>query len=160
MIRYVLMTLFFLAVMVSVKSQDADTTEMFVKKDFLIILSTKTYQSAFATAKKASAKYNIELRLRGLSENKQTGLTFTKEDCENEGWEYPAYVARGRWDDGVYVSIEYSDAYRGFSPGYYIVIVASGKRNNKELKDTYRKIKRTYKTAYFKTSEVYIGCMH
>ncbi len=159
MLKYFLF-LFSLAVLSSVHAQNSDTADMFVNKDFLILLSTKNYSAALVTAKKASKSQQIELRLKGLSENKQTGLSLSKEYCETEGWEFPAYYARGRWDDGVYISIEYSDAYSGFASGYYIVVAASGHRNDKEMKDIYKKVRTTYKTAYFKTSEVYVGCMH
>lgn len=152
--------LFSIALINSTYCQNADDSEMYVKKDFLIIASTKNYNVALATAKKVSADQDIQLDLRGLSENKQTGLTLSKEDCENEGWEYPAYVARGRWDDGIYISIEYSDAFIGFRQGYYVVIAASGNRNENNYKNIFRKIKQSYKTAYSKSSKVSIGCMH
>jgi hypothetical protein len=151
----------FLLSAILVCSQDStNVDEMFVKKDFLIILSTKDYKAALATAKQASSSMNIQLQLRGLAENKESGLTIPKEDCEKAGEEYPAYYARGRWDDGAYISIEYSDAYSGFSKGYYIVIAASGSKEEKEIQSVYKKIKPKYKDAYFKSSKVYLGCMH
>lgn len=159
MYKYIF-TLFLIVNFASADAQNVDTADMYVKKDFLIIHSSKSYSEAMAAAEKASRSQKIELRLRGLSANKQTGLTISKEDCEKEGLDFPAYYARGRWDDGVYLSIEYSDAYEGFRPGYYIVIAASGDRAEKEMQDTYKKIRTVYKTAYFKSSKVYIGCMH
>lgn len=144
-----------------VQSQEADSlASPYVKKDFLILMSTKSYAAALSLAKQAATAENIKLDLRGLSENKTSGLSFSKEDCEKEAMEFPAYVARGRWDDGVYISIEYSDAYSGFREGYYIVIAASGFKDDKEIKAAYNKLKLKYRDAYFKSSKVYIGCMH
>lgn len=140
--------------------QAENNDELYVRKDFLIVSSTKSYSEALKTAQEASANQNIKLDLRGLSEKKQSGLTLSEDQCQNEGWEYPAYYARGRWDDGVYISIEYSDAFTGFKPGYYIVVVASGNRNEYNYTRTYNKIKKTYKSAYSKSSKVYVGCMH
>ena len=152
--------LILLCLVTTAYSQDGNHEDMFVRKDFLIISSTKNYSEALKTAKKAAVCQNIKLDLRGLSENKQSGLTLSEDQCQNEGWEYPAYYARGRWDDGVYISIEYSDAFTGFKPEYYMVVVASGNRSEYNYKRTYNKIKKTYKSAYSKSSKVYIGCMH
>jgi len=145
------------------KSQGAEDSlnreDMFVKKDFLILLSTKDYKTALATAKKASSSMNMKLDLRDLEENKETGLTFSKDDCEKEDIDYPAYYARGR-DDGIFISIEYSDAYKEFSKGYYIVVAASGEKQDPDIQKVNKKIKAGYKDAYFKSSKVYLGCMH
>jgi hypothetical protein len=151
---------FFMLFTMVAKAQDSTSADMFVKKDFLILLSAKSYKSALATAKKVSSSMNIKIDLRGLAENKESGLTFSKEDCKKEDIDYPAYYARGRWDDGVYVSIEYSDAYTEFAKGYYIVVAASGTREENEMKKAYKKIRANYKDAYFKSSKVYMGCMH
>src|SRR5882757_2957588 len=80
----------------------------YVKVNFVIIQSTKNYDSAKATALTAAKKLQIKLNLRGLKPNKKSGLTFSKNDCENEGG-YPCYIARGRYDSGEYVSIEWSN---------------------------------------------------
>jgi hypothetical protein len=141
-------------------SMHVEDTSMYVKKDFLILISTKSYPVALAKAKQVAASEKISLKLRGLSANKESGLSYSKKECEKEDLDYPSYYARGRWDDGVYVSIEYSDAYSEFAKGYYIVIAASGAREEDEIKAAYRKIKQMYKDAYFKSSKVYMGCMH
>jgi len=151
---------FFLMLSITGKAQDGVNQEdMFVKKDFLILFSDKDYKTALATAKKASASTNIKLDLRGLAENKESGLTFSIADCEKEDIDYPAYYARGR-DDGIFISIEYSSAYKEFAKGYYIVVVASGEKKDADIQKAYKKIKAGYKDAYFKSSKVYLGCMH
>jgi hypothetical protein len=151
---------FFLLFIIPLQAQDSTNEDMFVKKDFLILLSTKSYKAALTTAKKVSSSMNLKLDLRGLTENKESGLSFSQKQCKEDDIEYPAYYARGRWDDGVYISIEYSDAYTEFAKGYYIVIAASGTKEENEIKTAYKKIKPGFKDAYFKSSKVYMGCMH
>ena len=154
---------FFVLLSLAANSQNIEDSvkgeDMFVKTDFLILLSTKDYKSALATAKKASASMSMKLDLRDLEENKQTGLTFSKADCEKEDIDYPAYYARGR-DDGIFISIEYSDAYKEFVKGYYIVVAGCGERQDPDMQKAYKKVKAAYKDAYFKSSKVYMGCMH
>ncbi len=123
-----------------------------------IILSTKSYTEAKKVAQQAGKKCNLKIDYRNLLPNKKIGLTLSKADCENEGWDYPAYYARGRDDDGAFISIEYSNAFDGFAKGYYIVVVAMG--DARLAKYVLAEVKPTYKTAYVKKTEVYIGCMH
>jgi hypothetical protein len=130
----------------------------YVKKTFLIILSSKNYTAAKKLAVEAANKLNIKLDLKGLKPNKESGLTFNAKECEGNGWDYPCYVSRGRYDDGEFVTIDYSDAFDGFAKGYYIVTTASGEASS--VKKALSKVKTFYKTAYVKQTEIYIGCMH
>ncbi len=127
-----------------------------VKKKFLIVKSTKNYDEARRFAKNISRKTGIRLNLRGLNHNRKIMLTASRNQCQDEGFEYPCYVARGRFDDGVYISIEYSGAYENFRDGYYIVVVDSGNSANRTL----RQIKNIVRDAYVKSSKVYMGCIH
>jgi hypothetical protein len=135
----------------------AQEAQPFVKKNFVIIKSTKNYAAAKLTATKAASQLNQKLDLRGLKPDKQTGLTFSESDCENEGG-YPCYIARGRFDDGDYISIEWSNAINGFAKGYYVVVVGAGSKE--ETNTILKKAKKFFKTAYVKEADVYIGCMH
>jgi len=141
----------------------------FVEKDFLIIHSTKNYKSALTIAQKAAKTLNIKLNLRGLLPISDTtlGLSEPIDTCLKYSEEYggvdsTCYLARGRWDDGIYISIEFSNAYNSFARGYYIVMVgsASKKEKNVDLAPTLKKIKVNYPEAYIKTSKVYLCCMH
>ena len=127
-----------------------------VQKQFLIVKSTKSYQEAKAFAKKISKQTGIPLNLQNLSYDKENLLTLPKDVCEDNGFEFPCYWARGRYDDGVYVSIEHSSAYEEFRNGYYIVMVASGEN----VKGILKKVKKVVKDAYIKTSKIYMGCVH
>lgn len=147
---------FFLFVL-GIQSAVAQEAEPYAKTGFVIVQSTKNYATAKATALKASAVLKYKLNLRQLKPHKKTGLTFSESECESEGG-YPCYIARGRYDAGEYVSVEWSDAINGFAKGYYVVIVASG--NNIITSAALTKAKKVFKTAYTKIANVYIGCMH
>ena len=133
-------------------SQENDA---YAKKSFTIVISTKNYQSALKKAQKAANKLQIPMNLRNCTFDKENGLT-NNETCgcgEKHG-----YLPRGRFDDGQYISIEYSSAFEGFTPDYYIVVVESGSR--KELEKSFSTIQKEYSDAYIKDSPVYLGCMH
>ncbi len=151
------LSLFFLVISLSIFAQVDTSAQPFVKKYFVIVQSTTDYATAKATAVYAAKEMGFRLDLRGLEPNKQSGLTFSEGDCENEGG-YPCYIARGRYDNGYYVSIGWSDAYEGFAKGYYVVIVASG--DKKSTKNAIIKAKKIYGTAYRRVADVYVGCMH
>jgi hypothetical protein len=137
-----------------------DTTDTpYMTKQFVIVQSTKNYPQALATAKTAAAKLKLKLDLRGLKPAQKIGLTFSKKECD-EYYGYPCYIARGRYDDGVYVSIEYSNQYEGFKEGYYIVVVASGGEGSTLVAGTLKKAKTVFADAYMKKSQVYVGCIH
>jgi hypothetical protein len=143
-------------------AQDADTTalpEPYITKEFVIVQSVKNYPQALATAKAAAAKLKLQLDLRNLKPGKSTGLTLPKKECE-EYYSYPCYIARGRYDDGNYVSIEYSTQYEGFKKGFYIVVISSWSQGEAELNITLKKAKAVYADAYKKKSRVYVGCIH
>ncbi|PBQ32982.1 hypothetical protein CNR22_14760 [Sphingobacteriaceae bacterium] len=132
----------------------------FVNKSFLIIGSTKKIADAYAIAKKASEKTHIHFQDNQLQANKNSGATFPADTCKAAGFEFPCYIARGRYDDGVYLSIEYSDAYSGFAKGLFIVVAANGDPNDKDLIQTLQKVKVHYPDSYIKQTKVYVGCMH
>jgi len=146
-----------------------DTTpsieEQMATKAFVIVGSYKKYDEALKTAQSAAKKMGYSLKLNGLSPHPKTGLTHTKEFCETEeggiSEEYPCYWPRGRWDDGKYVSIEYSSAFIHFAPDYYIVVVANDNSDSPEIRNALKLAKsKGFEDAYAKTDRVYLGCMH
>ncbi len=143
---------------------DWDAYELSMTKDysFVIVLSTKNYQSALERAKDAADKLGYSLDLRELHPHAETGLALPKEVCEGICGggvvDYPCYLPRNDWSVSKYVSIEYSDGYEGFTPGYYIVIVASGEKGDPEVKEAVEEARKYYKDAYAKTCGVYMGC--
>ncbi|MGG9961636.1 hypothetical protein [Ferruginibacter sp. SUN106] len=151
--RYLLLVCFAIAVQYGF-AQDA---EPYIKKTFVIIQSTKNYAAAKATAEKATKELKQKLDFRGLKPHKETGLTFSNAICKNDGG-YPCYIARGRYDDGDYISIEWSDAFDKFAKGYYVVVIYSGNKTAAEI--TLQKARKTFKDAYAKDAAIYVGCMH
>lgn len=134
--------------------------EPFVDKEFVIIKSTPTFNEAAKAAESAAAKLGVQLDLRGLSPHRQTGLTLSEEECSRNDFPYPCYVPRGRFDDGKYVSVEWSSDYSTFSKGLYLVMVASDVAGSRETGRALEAARRSYPDAYAKRARVYVGCMH
>ncbi len=85
-------------------------------------------------------------------------MSYTRSACEENGWDYPCYVARGRYDDGAYLSVEPSSAYGGMEPGYFVIVAASG---NAELVREQERTMRKHGVSSFRQSEaIWLGCMH
>jgi len=143
-------------------AQDDDDINMspYVTKYFLIGASTKNFDVALRKAKDISKKLNITFNSRDLYKIEgEEGLSFAKDICEDH-FDYPCYTPRGRYDDGDYVSIEWSNAYDNFSKGYYVVMLSSQSDKSPDLLSLLKRTKSYIPTAYIKASEVYMGCMH
>jgi hypothetical protein len=151
--------LFFLSF--SAFAQVNSEPEPYATKKMLIVSSERSFVQAVKKAKQIAEKAGLKLELRGLKANSETGLTFSKEECEVHGFEYPFYIPRGRFDDGEYISVEHSKSYpEAFAPGFYVVIAASGGKDDKSLIESRKKLRKVIPDAYFKTVKVYLGCMH
>jgi hypothetical protein len=132
--------------------------EPYVGKEFVILKSTPAFKEATRFAAKAAAELGVVLNLRGLHPNLRTGLTFSKEECTRSEYPYPCYLPRGRWDDGTYVSVEWSSKYDLFPPGLYVVMIASGLPGSSETRRMLAAARRAYPAAYAKRAKVYVGC--
>ncbi len=128
-----------------------------VDKAFLLVAASKDWDTARSTASQAAQALALEIKVE-VEPHPTEGLSFDAKTCEESGFEHPCYVARGRYDDGQYVSVEWSTAYEGFTPGLYIVVVASGSKD--EVKAQLEAAREVYGDAYIKTAKVYMGCMH
>ncbi len=144
----------------SIMMKSQDFSDMIQKTGFIIISASKNYDAAKKTAQQASKKLNYKLDFRELQANADIGLSFSKEVCEEAGFEFPANVQRGRSSDGKFVSVEYTDMYKGFSKGLYIVVVANYTKNDPKLKSTLNEVKKHFKHAYIKYADIYMGCIH
>lgn len=141
----------------------ASMLNQYAEVSFVIAASEKSYAQALLKAATLSEQSKIMFRSNGINFDpshldKDGGLTYAQSECEGNGWDYPCYESRGRWDEGTYITIEYSSAIQGFTPGLYVVIAASGTKD--ALKPTLQTVKKFVPDAYMKTSSVYIGCMH
>ncbi len=149
-----------LASLVAVTSSAPDRDPDVVRKSFVIIKSTPSYVEARLLAAAAAERLAIRLDLRELAPDSDVGLTFPKASCDDEFGTYPCYVARGRWDDGVYISIEHSSSYEGFEEGQYVVMLASGSPRDRTIGAAVRRAKSQYPDVVVKTAPVYLGCIH
>jgi hypothetical protein len=135
--------------------------DCYVTREYLIAGSHTDYPSALKQAQKVAAASGYELDLRGLKPVAGMGLSFDDSSCIEDYREAPpCYIARGRFDEGVYVSVEYSTAYEGFRPGYYIVVAASANLENTIIAPALAKVRGIVPSAYVKKSKVNMCCMH
>ncbi len=128
-----------------------------VEKAFLLVSASKDWDTARSTASQAAQALALEIKVE-VEPHATEGLTFSETTCTESGFEHPCYVARGRYDDGEYVSVEWTNAYEGFTPGLYIVVVASGPEA--DVKKHLEAAQEVYGDAYIKKAKVYMGCMH
>ncbi|WPV69978.1 hypothetical protein [Chitinophaga sp. LS1] len=132
-----------------------------VPKQIIIVRSTKSYEEALTAAKDAAKKLGKKLDLRELSPNAKTGLTLSEAACKTGGSDekdFPYYPARGdgNADNDDYISVEYSNAYKHLSGGYYIVVAGI---QDVEAKKLLAEVKAVFKDAYGKRTMVWYGPM-
>ncbi len=149
--------LFFL-VSFKVSAQYSEGLSPFMKTDFLIAFSSKDYAQARVFAEKLAKSIEVEFNDRGLVLQEDGRLLFpVSEEDEME----PMFLQRGRGSEGsIFVSVERSDDYMHFTEGYYLVVVANGNRKTDEMKALLREVRRFAPDAYFKETEIYMGCTH
>jgi len=148
------------AVLLAVTSSSPDRDPDVVRKSFVILKATASYAEARTLAADAAERLAIRLDLRNLAPDEAIGLTFPEDDCRNEFGEFPCYVARGRWDDGVYLSIEHSSSYEGFEEGHYLVVLASGGPRDRSVAAALRRARGAFPETVVKTAPIYVGCLH
>ena len=153
-------TLLFIVFIVSLTTHSFGQVESeYVQKHFLIAASTKNYSEALKKAKYISKELNLKLDLRDLITYKNNqGLTLEKPLCDEGRVDFPCYIERGNRDDGNYVSVEWSNSYQPFTPGYYLVVPSSQSDKNNELLTLLKKIKKFVPDAYIKSAWVFNGC--
>jgi hypothetical protein len=141
-------------------SADAGPPTDVVPKSFVILKATASYSDARAVAATAAEDLALRLDLRDLAPHATLGLTFSEDTCQSEFGEFPCYVPRGRFDDGVYISIEHSGSYEGMDDGQYLVVLASGAPHDRAVRSALRRAKSAFPAAVIKTTPVYLGCIH
>ena len=137
--------------------EDSPPTE---EKAFVVVASTPDYEEAVRLGAQAAQEFDWKVDRRGLSEDSSIGLTWTRAECEENSWDFPCYVPRGRFDDGVRVSIEYSSADEGFSPGLYILVAASGAITDPDIPATLTRVRERFPGAFVRRAPVSMGCIH
>ena len=133
-----------------------------VDQSFVIVASEKSFDNALEKAGRISVQAGVPFDMQNVRFDPahlstHGGLTHSEETCVEFG-EYPCYIPRGRWDAGIYLSVEYSSAIQGFTPGLYVVIAATGTKE--EMQPVLTTVQKAAPDAYLKTSSVYMGCLH
>jgi hypothetical protein len=140
---------------------DADVAQYIrdftVLKYFLVAGTFRSFASATIEAARLAPRVSLEFRQQ-TTQLEQGQPTYSRSACEEDGRSYPCYVARGRYDDGKYVSAEPSSAYEGMRSGYFVVIAASG--NLEEVLQAQRELGGRHVTAVVRSAPVWMGCMH
>jgi hypothetical protein len=156
--RYALLALF-----LTVSGAFAQETD-FMENRWVAILSVyPKFADARADAEKIARESGRPFSMEGRVFDKKRGLIYP-ENFEDETFA-GGYVAR-RFNETLineketpYLSVERSDGYDGFKPGYYIV-VAGIFENAKDAQDCVKKFTAWAPTAYAKKTKIYMGCLH
>lgn len=122
----------------------------------IIIQTTDDYNEALKTAIKAEQSLNSEIQFKGTYF--EEGML--KNDIECGCGEAHGYLRRGRFDHGMYISIEMAYDYTGGNEGEFHVIVGSHQMGNEELLKYLNEVKESFPKAYIHEERVYVGCMH
>lgn len=136
----------------------------FMENRWVAILSA---QESFADAKAEAQKFakatGVPFSMEGRVFDKKKGLIYpTNFDDEVLAGQYVArrYNETHIKDKDVpYLSVERSDGYEGFKPGYYIV-VAGVYENAKAAEAQVKRFSSLAPTGYVKKAKIYMGCMH
>lgn len=148
-----IISIFFLILASHAFSQNENS---FTKKTFIVLEESVNYSKALRRSQRWANYLQIPLDLRSLTPDSERGLTSNQLcDCgENHG-----YIPRGRFDDGIYISIEHSSGYSeaGSRNRYFIVAYIGDESSGAEQ---YDQIKAKCKKAQIRTFKIYQGCMH
>jgi hypothetical protein len=149
-----------IAALETVHTEHYDSDPEVEPVDFLMLAVTDDYGAAYTMALEVATRLDLRLDLRELIYDVTHGLTWSPEQCDEETWEYPCYIARGRFDDGVYVSVEPADVYDYGMSGQYVVIAASGDQHEEGFRTALNHAQRLYPEATVHTVPVFMGCVH
>ena len=138
-----------------------DPDQFMQEKSVVILVAEKSFASTQKEAQRISQASGVPFSLRRLVFDKKRGLILPDNDPDPVyagGYAARRYNTESGMDSG-FLSIERSDAYPGFAPGYYIV-VAGIHDDPKEGQAAVARFKRFAPTAYAKRTKIYMGCMH
>jgi hypothetical protein len=138
----------------------SDSAGQVAKKDFVTLLPVSSYSAARRLAHQVAARLGIRLDLGESRPHGKGELTFSKATCDANEWSYPCYIARGRDDDGVYVSIDVASAYPGVQGPGYVVVLASGPKDDPSVRAAFEKARSSFPETSIQTNDVYMGCIH
>jgi hypothetical protein len=134
-----------------------EMSEYMAERELVIVGSTSSHEQAVRIAKLAAERLKAPLKIDDRTPHRVTGLTFSRADCDSNGWSYPCNVARGRGEPDV-VTIEHTASYPELTKGLYIVVVGSGAPG--EARDVLSAAHRHFPDAYARRVTIYMGCIH
>lgn len=135
------------------------TEDETAEKDFVVLPPVSSYAVALRTARAAAAHLRLRFELRDSRPDGHGGLTFPPTVCEDNGWDFPCYVTRGRFDDGLYVSIDESSVVDSEVPGY-VVVLASGPKDDPDTRALLERARAAFPAVELRTARIYQGCIH
>lgn len=145
------------------QATDEPTDVPFYRLGILVLGSYKSYDDAVRAAKWFSARSKYPYGSRGLIYDKERGLIWP-DDSDDEAW--AGRYAPRRYDDECdmrqskpCITVERSEAYEGFSPGFYIVVGGVLGRGV-DRADRLAAARKIVPGAYVKQTTIYLGCSH
>jgi hypothetical protein len=140
---------------------DADATrylqEGMVVKYVLVAGTFRSYPGAVSDTQALARRVGLEYR-RKTTQIEDGSPTYSRTECEANGWAYPCYVARGRYDDGTYFSVEPSSSYHEMQPGYFVALAASGTLN--DVLQAQRRLSDQHVASLVRRVRVWMGFIH
>ncbi len=138
----------------------------YMENRFVVILSAyKSFAAAKADATRIAKASHIPFSMEGRVYDSRRGLIYPL-DFDDEVWageyvarRYDTTVLPGQETETQYLSVERSDGYTGFEPGYYIVI-AGIQPSRWAAQRQLTRFKSWAPTGYVKQTRIYLGCMH
>ena len=135
-----------------------------IEDRWVVILSVyRDFPAAKADAERIAKASGVPFSMNGMIYD-QKGLRYP-DDFEDEVFA-GLYVSRrqnGTEINGEFVeqhlSVEKSEDYEGFAPGYYMVVGCIAE-SAQEAKERVAHFKASAPDAYVKKAEIYLGCMH
>lgn len=138
---------------------DPRPTQM-TEKDFVVLPAIASYAEARRVAGAAARGLGLKVDLRRARPDGHGGLIFSAADCKANDWDYPCYVARGRYDDGAYVSIDEAARFFDDEEEGYLVILASGPKGDPLAQAVAKKALALFPAAELRTDAVSEACIH
>jgi hypothetical protein len=146
----------------SLTAEEAD----FMADRYVVVFAVyKTFAAAQQDAVKIADASGLPFSMEGRVYDEKRGLIYpdTYEDEAFRGGylarSYDTTVLPGKETETQYLSVERSDGYDGFKPGFYMV-VAGIREASGDASQQADRFRTWAPTAYVKKTRIYLGCLH
>jgi hypothetical protein len=138
----------------------------FMENRYVVVLSVyKTFEAAKEDAVKIAKASGVPFSMEGRVYEKKRGLIYP-DSFEDEAFRggylarsYDTTVLPGSEAETQYLSVERSDGYDGFKPGFYMVVAGIQAISEDAGKQADR-FRAWAPTTYVKKTKIYMGCLH